>query len=70
MTAPGATVCQRCDGEGLFTGYDRPADTIYQWWPCPDCCCERCGQTTPTAPLCEDCADDIADKAYERGADR
>jgi len=46
--------CSTCKGnqvllyDGLF-GLDR--DEV----PCPDCCCEVCGDTTETAPLCKAC---------------
>jgi hypothetical protein len=32
-----------CDGTGMF------------WEPCFNCCCDVCGDTTETAPLCRDC---------------
>jgi len=61
--------CARC--EGTRVGSMRWGGGSAGNWipePCPDCCCEVCGDTTETAPLCARC--DIAqDAAYERSQD-
>jgi hypothetical protein len=49
------TVCPACQGDkvllwrGVFGGHGAGV------YPCPECCCSVCGDTTETAPLCKAC---------------
>jgi hypothetical protein len=42
---------------------------VFEFAPCPDCCCTECGATTDTPPQCATCAIDQETKA-KRKADR
>lgn len=70
MTAPEPTVCPTCKGDRAVRGEPRPSTTVR---PCPECCCDRCGTDVYTRgdgpQLCNDCAENLGDRAYERGQD-
>lgn len=70
MTAPlvvaDPTVCRTCDGDQTVVVEVRGVDVEA---PCPGCCCEICGATTPTPPECLTCFADN-DHAYRRRTDR
>jgi len=50
---PELAPCPRCDGEGGFWVDEEHGPTYH--FPCPQCRCEVCGDTTETAPLCKAC---------------
>lgn len=65
MTAPVVAVCPGCDGDQVVVVEVRGTDVQI---PCGSCCCERCGRTTNTPPVCLTCdADD--DGIYRRQID-
>lgn len=61
-TVPEPSVCEACDGSRLEAisvivpgRYGREIREELTGRPCPDCCCEVCGQPTETPPICRDC---------------
>ena len=66
--APEPTACLTCCGNRVVPRPSSRSRIGYYWVPCFRCCCQCCGDTTETAPLCARC--DIAqDAAYERRQD-
>ena len=49
---PEPTVCPECKGT---RGVARLINGASRRVSCPACCCEVCGDTTETAPLCKAC---------------
>ena len=74
MAGLAPTVCPTCEGNeevgSLVRDHDGAVIEIL-FLPCPDCCCEVCGEPTPTPPLCEthqrENDDAAATKAWREG---
>ncbi len=66
MTAPAATACRACDGEGVLVV--RTSVEVIEV-PCARCSCAICGRPTSTPPICLRC-DTIDDASHRRRADR
>lgn len=79
-TVPEPSVCPVCHGDriqpivvcaSLAAELGDKLPLLRSSFPCLSCCCLRCGAYLggQLGGLCNDCADDLGDRAYERRQD-